>query len=203
MSAPDLQKIPVMKHFPRDAGKYITAGIVFSRYGATENASIHRTQVLDEKRVAARLVEGRHTYTLHKAAVERGDRLPVAVAIGVHPTVTIASCTRVPKGKELSYASELLGGEMPVYRCPNGVLVPDAEIVFEGYIGNETTMEGPFVDITGTYDLVREQPVIEFTGMHLKKDFIYHGILPQAISLGNLLLCRIDTVREYFKSGSE
>lgn len=178
MSAPDLQKIPVMKHFPRDAGKYITAGIVFSRYGATENASIHRMLVLDEKRVAARLVEGRHTYTLHKAAVERGDRLPVAVAIGVHPTVTIASCTRVPKGKELSYAAELLGGEMPVYRCPNGVLVPDAEIVFEGYIGNETTMEGPFVDITGTYDLVREQPVIEFTGMHLKKDFIYHGILP-------------------------
>lgn len=58
------------------------------------------------------------------------------------------------------------------------MLVPDAEIVLEGSIGNETTMEGPFVDITGTYDLVREQPVIEFTGMHLKKDFIYHGILP-------------------------
>ena len=178
MSTPNLQKIPVMKHFPQDAGKYITAGIVFSRYGDTENASIHRMLVLDEKRVAARLVEGRHTYTLHKMAVERGDRLPVAVAIGVHPIVTIASCTRVPKGKELSYAAELLGGEMPVYRCPNGVLVPDAEIVLEGFIGNETTMEGPFVDITGTYDLVREQPVIEFTGMHLKKDFIYHGILP-------------------------
>ena len=178
MSTPNLQKIPVMKHFPQDAGKYITAGIVFSRYGDTENASIHRMLVLDEKRVAARLVEGRHTYTLHKMAVERGDRLPVAVAIGVHPIVTIASCTRVPKGKELSYAAELLGGEIPVYRCPNGVLVPDAEIVLEGFIGNETTMEGPFVDITGTYDLVREQPVIEFTGMHLKKDFIYHGILP-------------------------
>ncbi len=178
MSTPNLQKIPVMKHFPQDAGKYFTAGIVFSRYGDTENASIHRMLVLDEKRVAARLVEGRHTYTLHKMAVERGDRLPIAVAIGVHPIVTIASCTRVPKGKELSYAAELLGGEMPVYRCPNGVLVPDAEIVLEGFIGNETTMEGPFVDITGTYDLVREQPVIEFTGMHLKKDFIYHGILP-------------------------
>jgi UbiD family decarboxylase len=178
MSAPDLRKIPIMKHFPRDAGKYITAGIVFSRYGDAENASIHRMLVLDGKRVAARLVEGRHTYTLHKEALERGDRLPVAVAIGVHPVVTIASCTRVPKGKELSYAAELLGGEIPVFRCPNGVLVPDAEIVLEGYIGDETTREGPFVDITGTYDIVREQPVIEFTGMHLKKDFIYHGILP-------------------------
>ncbi|MCE5298335.1 MAG: UbiD family decarboxylase [Methanoregulaceae archaeon] len=178
MSTPDLRKIPIMKHFPGDAGKYITAGIVFSRYGDIENASIHRMLVLGEKKVAARLVEGRHTYTLHRAAQEKGDRLPVAVAIGVHPAVTIASCTRVPKGKELSYAAELLGGEIRVFQCPNGVLVPDAEIVFEGYIGGEKTPEGPFVDITGTYDIVRDQPVIEFTGMHLKRDFLYHGILP-------------------------
>lgn len=178
MSRPDLRKIPIMKHFPGDAGKYITAGIVFSRYGDIENASIHRMLVLGEKKVAARLVEGRHTYTLHRAAQEKGERLPVAVAIGVHPAVTIASCTRVPKGKELSYAAELLGGEIRVFQCPNGVLVPDAEIVLEGYIGGEKTPEGPFVDITGTYDIVRDQPVIEFTGMHLKRDFLYHGILP-------------------------
>lgn len=178
MSAPDLRKIPVMRHFPGDAGRYITAGIVFSRYGDMENASIHRMLVTGEKKVAARLVEGRHTYTLHRAAQERGDRLPVAVAIGVHPAVTFASCTRVPKGKEISYAAELLGGEIRVSRCRNGVLVPDAEIVLEGYIGGETTREGPFVDITGTYDIVRDQPVIEFTGMHLKQDFLYHGILP-------------------------
>jgi UbiD family decarboxylase len=175
---PDLRKLPIMKHYPGDAGPYITAGIVFSRYGEIENASIHRMLVLGERRVAARLVEGRHTYTLHKAALAKGDRLPVAVAIGVHPAVTIACCTRVPKGKELPYAAELLGGELPVYQCENGVLVPDAEIVLEGYIGTETAAEGPFVDITGTYDVVRQQPVIEFTGMHLKPDCIYHGILP-------------------------
>jgi UbiD family decarboxylase len=178
MSAPNLRKLPIMKHFPGDAGNYITAGIVFSRYGEIENASIHRMLVLSEKKVAARLVEGRHTSTLHRAALEKGDRLPVAVAIGVHPAVTIACCTRVPKGKELSYAAELLGGEIRVFQCQNGVLVPDAEIVLEGYIGEETTREGPFVDITGTYDIVRNQPVIEFTGMHLKRDFLYHGILP-------------------------
>jgi UbiD family decarboxylase len=79
---------------------------------------------------------------------------------------------------ELPYAAELLGGEIAVKRCRNGVLVPDAEIVLEGYIGADRTDEGPFVDITGTYDPVRREPVIEFTGMHLKRDFIYHGILP-------------------------
>lgn len=174
----DLRRIPVMHHFPLDAGRYITSGIVFSSYGGVTNASIHRMLVRDVKSVVARLVEGRHTYALHQKALEAGERLPVAVVIGVHPAVTFASCTRVPKGKELIYAAELLGGEIRVRSCRNGVEVPDAEIVLEGYIGTEVTDEGPFVDITGTYDRVRPQPVIEFTGMHLKKDFIYHGILP-------------------------
>jgi UbiD family decarboxylase len=177
-TAPDLSKLPVMKHFPKDAGAYITAGIVFSKYNDVENASIHRMLRLDEKRVAARLVEGRHTHTLLANALNNGDRLPVAVAIGVHPAVTFASCTRVPAGKELAYAAELLGGEIHVRECPNGVIVPDAEIILEGYIGGECTAEGPFVDISGTYDVVRNQPVIEFTGMYTKPDFIYHGILP-------------------------
>jgi len=175
---PDLSKIPVMHHFPGDAGKYITAGIVFASYGGVTNAAIHRMLVLDDHRVAARLVEGRHTHVMLGKALAEKKRLPVAVTIGTHPAVTFASCTRVPEGKELPYAAELLGGEIAVKRCRNGVLVPDAEIVLEGYIGADRTDEGPFVDITGTYDPVRREPVIEFTGMHLKRDFIYHGILP-------------------------
>jgi anhydromevalonate phosphate decarboxylase len=178
MKKPDLTKFPILNHFPKDAGRYITSGIVFAQADGIENASIHRMQVLDDHRVAARLVEGRHTHVMHQKALAKGEKLPIAVTIGTHPAVTFASCTRVPAGMELGYAAELMGGEIRVKRCSNGVLVPDAEIVLEGFIGPEVTDEGPFVDITGTYDPVRRQPVIEFTGMHIKKDFIYHGILP-------------------------
>jgi len=179
MKKPDLTRIPVMHFFPRDAGRYFTAGIVFSKWDGVENASIHRMLVLDDHRVAARLVEGRHTHVMLKKALACGERLPIAVVVGVHPAVTFASCTRVPAGKELAYAAELLGGTIRVKECSNGVLVPaDAEIVLEGFIGPDVTDEGPFVDITGTYDPVRRQPVIEFTGMHTKPDFIYHSILP-------------------------
>jgi UbiD family decarboxylase len=178
MKKPDLFCIPVMHHFPKDAGKYITAGIVFAQYGGVQNASIHRMLVLDKRRVAARLVEGRHTHVMLGKARAESKKLPIAVTIGSHPAVTFASCTRVPDGKELCYAAELLGGEIAVKRCNNGVLVPEAEIVLEGFIGAERAEEGPFVDITGTYDPARREPVIEFTGMHLKRDFIYHGILP-------------------------
>ena len=175
---PDLGALPVMKFYPGDAGRYITAGIVFARLDGVENASIHRMLVLDEKRVAARVVEGRHTHGMLIAALDRGEKLPVAVAIGVHPAVTFASCTRVPPGMELPFAAELMGGEIRVARCGNGVLVPEAEIILEGFIGGERAREGPFVDITGTYDEVRQEPVIEFTGMHTREDFIYASILP-------------------------
>ena len=178
MKKADLSKLPIMHHFPKDAGKYLTSAIVFSCWDGVENASIHRMQVLDNHQVAGRLVEGRHTHVMLKNALAKGEKLPVAITIGTHPAVTFASCTRVPTGMELAFASELMGGELKVKRCSNGVLVPDAEIVLEGFITAELTEEGPFVDITGTYDPVRMQHVIEFTGMYTKPDFIYHGILP-------------------------
>lgn len=178
MKKPDLNLLPIMHHYPKDAGKYLTSAIVFSCYEGVENASIHRMQVLDDHRVAARLVEGRHTHVMLKKALAKGEKLPVAVTIGTHPAVTFASCTRVPAGMELPYAAELRGGTLKVKRCNNGVRVPDAEIVLEGFITGDLTEEGPFVDITGTYDPVRRQHVIEFDGMYTKPDFIYHGILP-------------------------
>ena len=178
MHHPDLLSLPVMRHYPLDAGRYFTSAIVFSEYGGVSNASIHRMLVLDEKRLAARLVEGRHTHTLLKEALEKDDRLPVAITIGTHPRVTFASCTRVPPGKEMEYAAELSGGQIDVFECSNGIRVPDAEIVLEGYITGDMVDEAPFVDITGTYDPVRPAPLIELTGMHVKNDPIFHGILP-------------------------
>lgn len=174
----DLDAIPIMKHYPRDAGRYVCAGVVFSRYNGVENASVHRMLQQGKDRLVARLVEGRHTHTMLNQALAEGKELPVAIAIGLHPLVIFASCSRVPVGMELPFAAELMGGEIRVKTLSNGVRVPDAEIILEGFIGEETAREGPFVDITGTYDPERIQPVIRITGMHLKPDAVYHGILP-------------------------
>jgi UbiD family decarboxylase len=174
----DLANIPIMKHFPKDAGKYLTSGIVFSAWNGVTNASIHRLQVLDETHLIGRIVEGRHTYKLMKQAFSEGKKLPIAITIGTHPAVTFAASTRVPEGKEMNYAAEILGKELDLFTCPNGIQVPDAEIVLYGYLTEELHEEGPFVDISGTYDPVRMQPVLEIIGMLTKPDFIYHGIVP-------------------------
>ena len=176
--AANLSKLPILKHFPKDAGRYLTTGIVFSAFDGVENASIHRLLVKDDTHLVGRIVEGRHTYKLLQSAISKGEKLPIAITIGTHPAVTFAACTRVPEGKEMAYAAEICGKELPLYTCPNGVRVPDAEIILYGWMTADLAEEGPFVDISGTYDPIRMQPVIELEGMHLKDDFIYHGLVP-------------------------
>lgn len=175
----DLTKLPILTHFEKDGAPYITAGIVVSEYGGTINASIHRLMLAGKDKLAARLVPPRHTYLLYKKAAEKGEPLPVAIVLGCDPTIIYATSTRVPVGKEFEYAAALRGTPVELFECSNGVKVPHSEIVLEGYVDPvEKVDEGPFVDITGTYDLVRKEPVIHITRVIHRKDPIYHGILP-------------------------
>jgi UbiD family decarboxylase len=178
VSEPGLSRLPVLTHFPGDGGPYITAGVVVSALDGRLNAAVHRLMVMGRDRLAARLVPGRHTHQLYLEAQERGKDLPVAIAIGVDPIVLIAASTRVPPNLEFQYASALRGGPVELVQLENGVPVPHAEIVLEGYVTGDRASEGPFVDITGTRDLVRKEPVIRLTRMMTREDFIYQGLLP-------------------------
>ncbi|MEM4747208.1 MAG: UbiD family decarboxylase [Archaeoglobaceae archaeon] len=171
-------EIPIIKYFPRDSARYVTAGIVIAKRDHY-NASFHRMMVLDEKRFAVRLVAPRHTYLMWKDAVEKGEELEVAVCIGVHPLFMLAAATRVPIGEEFSYASKLMDG-LTLFK-KGDLLIPDSEIVLFGRITAETVPEGPFVDLTGTYDDVRNEPVLEVDEIFAKEDFIYYSITPGAM----------------------
>lgn len=178
VSRPDLTSLPIMTYFPGDGGPYITSGVVVSRFEGRINACVHRLMVLGKDRLAARLVPGRHTHQFYEAALAKGKEVPVAVAIGVDPLVLMAASTRVPPEMEFQYAAALRGSSVELVPLENGVLVPHAEIVLEGYISEERASEGPFVDITGTRDLVRQEPVIRITKMMMRNESIYHGLLP-------------------------
>jgi len=134
--------------------------------------------VLDNKRLAVRLVPPRHLYKMHREAMERGEDLKVGIAIGVAPLILLAAATRVPPGREFEYASVLMNKPVELFRLDNGVAVPHAEIVIEGYISRDRAKEGPFMDITGTYDKIREEPVIKLTRVYHRSNPIYHAIVP-------------------------
>ncbi len=175
---PDLGELPILTYFRGDRGAYITGGIVVAELDGVSNASFHRMLVLDKKRLAARLVPSRHLYKMHREAIERGEDLKVGIAIGADPFILLAASTRVPPGKEFEYASALKKEPVELFKLDNGIAIPHAEFAFEGFISEETAKEGPFLDITGTYDEIREEPVITLTKMYHRKDPIYHAILP-------------------------
>lgn len=180
---PQLSKIPILTHFEKDAGPYITSAIISarSRDKKVENVSIHRLQVLDDKRLAIRLVP-RHLYKLWSMAKQARENLEVAISIGLHPAVSIASTSMVPFGvSEYKIASTLLEGNFSLVKCEHvDVYAPaEAEYVLEGVMSTEKeVLEGPLVDITGTYDTQRRQPVIELVGVMRRKDAVYQALLP-------------------------
>jgi len=178
ISEPDLSEMPILTYFRGDSSAYITGGVVIAELDGVRNASIHRLMVLDDKRLAARLVPPRHLYKMHREAIERGEELKVGIAIGVDPLVLLAASTRVPPGKEFEYAAVLKKEPIELFKLDNGVAIPHAEFALEGFIGKAQAKEGPFLDITGTYDRIREEPVITLTRMYHRKDPIYHAILP-------------------------
>ncbi len=178
--------LPILRHFEKDGGRYVTAGIVIGKdreFG--RNVSFHRMMVLDDNRMAIRLCK-RHLHKYHERAGRSGKPLEIAISIGLHPAVLYAAAYSLPRGRdEFSLASSLterLTGEpLELVKCKTVDLeVPEhSEIIIEGTILPEALVdEGPFVDITGTYDVVRKQPVIEVSKIYHKIDPIYHALLP-------------------------
>ncbi len=181
----DLRESAIPKFYPGDGGRYITAGVVVSEFEGIRNLSFHRMMVIGENKLAIRLVP-RHLYALHKRALDKGEDLKIAVALGLCPSIMLSAAMNLEFGTdELTVANTLrqlcLGDPVSVRRIRNGLLVPAfAEYIFEGRITKEVHDEGPFVDITGTVDPVRKQPVVEIDTIYHRDNPIFQIILPGA-----------------------
>ena len=77
------------------------------------------------------------------------------------PAILLASTTSIPIDyNEMEVANAFKDGELELIKCGD-LEVPQADIILEGKISvTETVAEGPFVDLTDTYDIIRDQPII-------------------------------------------
>ncbi|MDR2829635.1 MAG: UbiD family decarboxylase [Methanobrevibacter sp.] len=178
---PDLSKLPILTHFKKDGGAYITGGVVIAKDPETNvsNASIHRMLVLSKDKLAIRIVP-RDLYTYFNKAKRMEKNLGITIAIGLDPAILLASTSSIPiNSDEMELANNFKEDGLKLLNVGN-LRVPEADIILEGKIlYNKTSEEGPFVDLTDTYDHVRNEPVIQLTKMHIKEENpYYHSILP-------------------------
>lgn len=167
----DLDKLPILFHYPKDGGYYITGSIVIAwdeEYGL--NASYHRMMQISRDKLVIRVVP-RHLHTY----IERGLKR-FAICIGNTPQVLIASAMSPELGvSELDIANAIREIRLVNF---DGIIGTEAEIVMIGELTGELRDEGPFVDLTGTYDIIRRQPVVKIKKIYVRKDAFYHAILP-------------------------
>jgi len=177
---PSLASLPIVKCWPKDAGRYITLPSVFSQDPKTgrHNVGMYRLQVVDDQTL------GMH-WQRHKGGAEHqrvaqdigADKIPVAVSLGGDPAIIWAGSAPLPPDiYEMMLAGWLRGKPVELVRCVSQPLeVPaEAEIVIEGYVDpREQQMEGPFGDHTGYYSLADDYPVMHLTAMTHRREPIY------------------------------
>lgn len=171
--------LPILKCWPGDGGQFLTLPMVFTRDPETgcRNAGIYRMHVYDSH------TTGMHWH-IHKVGARhyaeyerRGERMPVAVALGDDPAITYAASAPLPEDfDEMIFAGFLRKAPVEMAACKTIDLeVPaNSEVVLEGYVEpHERRVEGPFGDHTGYYSPAEEYPVFHLTCITHRKEPIY------------------------------
>lgn len=151
----------------KDGGHYITAPCVISKDPETgvRNVGVYRMMVHDRRTTGILMGPYRHVRTHQEKARIKGERFPVAIAIGVDPSIWVSAVAPFPYGvDELSIAGALRGEPVELVKCETIPLeVPaTAEIVLEGEILPDVLKEeGPFGEYPGYYGERARRHVIE------------------------------------------
>ena len=176
-----LGRLPICTHCEKDAGPYITAGIVAARdldSGLT-NLSYHRMQVIGDRELRLRLSPTGHLFEMQQRAEKLGKALPMAVLLGVAPLVMLAAAARTAPGlTELDLAAALGGEPLTLVRCPTlDLAIPEAEIVIEGeMLAGVRRPEGPFGEWMDYYVPVMDNHVLEIRQTWARPDALYYAI---------------------------
>lgn len=164
----NLDQLPLIRPWPGDAGRVITLGLVITRDPETRvpNVGVYRLQQQDAHSMTVHWLSVRGGAGHLRKAAARGEKLEIAVALGVHPLLVMAAATPIPvQLSEWLFAGLYAGQGVHLARCKTVDLeVPaHSEIVLEGTITpGETGPDGPFGDHMGFYGLEEASPLVRF-----------------------------------------
>jgi len=179
--AASLDKLPILKTWELDGGKFITMGQVYTKSldGEIRNVGMYRLQVYDNKRLGLHWQihkDSAHLFWEYKRA---GVKMPVSIAIGGDPLYTWCATAPMPPGVfELMLYGFIRRENPKLVKCiSNDLEVPaDSDIVIEGWCDpEEMEIEGMFGDHTGYYTLKKPFPVMHIETITTKKNPYFYA----------------------------
>ncbi len=176
----DLSRLPVLKTWPEDGGRFITLPMVFTKNPKTgkQNCGMYRMQVFGKNTTGMHWhihKDGAHHYRQYK---EQHKKMPVCVAIGADPITIYTASAPLPEDiDEMLFAGFLRRKPVKLVKATlSELLIPaEAEIVLEGYVDPDEPLklEGPFGDHTGYYSLPDYYPVFHVQRITMRKNPVY------------------------------
>ena len=188
----NLERIPIPWHYPEDRGRYQSASVIIAQYNGIRNMSFHRQFLRDGNHTVSRFVP-RHLRTMTDLAAKEGKNVDIAVVNGADAVVLLAAAMSFTENlDELTVAAalhkKLHGKPLELVELSNGIQVPaNAEYAMEAKITLERDDEGPYVDITGTVDDVRQENVIRYDAIHHRNDPVFHALIPGEVEHRTLM----------------
>ncbi len=178
----DLLALPQIVHHGADAGPYITAAISFAKdpEDGTWNCAYNRLMIMGKDRTSIHITASKHLWEFYQKAEARGEALPVAFAVGVHPAIGLGALAIGSIDEdERAIMGGLLGEPLELVRCETSdLLVPaQAEVILEGEIlPGERTPEGPFSEFTGYSLGQRQREVVRYNAVTMRESALFHDI---------------------------
>lgn len=179
---PDLTKLPILKTWPADGGRFFTLPMVHTidPENGMRNVGMYRMQVFSPTTTGMHWHKhktGARHYEKYKSLVEN-SKFPVAVTLGGDPAYTYAATAPLPDGiDEYILAGFLRNKAVKLVKCITcDIEVPsDCDFVIEGYIdtAEAKVTEGPFGDHTGFYSLEDMYPTLHVRCITHRRDAIY------------------------------
>ena len=178
-NSPTFDKIPILKSWPKDAGKFITFGLVATKHPETgvRNLGVYRIQIIDDTHALMHWQKHKRGAAHHDLLKEKNNKIEAAIIIGGEPATVFSAVAPVPEGLDkYLFAGITRKKGIKTVKCKTIDLeVPaNAEIVFEGYVdAMDVRDEGPFGDHTGYYTPKEPFPTFTLTGIMQRKNPVY------------------------------
>ncbi|ATH94341.1 phenolic acid decarboxylase [Bacillus glycinifermentans] len=178
--------LPLFRINQGDGGFYLDKACVISRdvedpdHFGKQNVGMYRLQVKGKDRLGIQPVP-QHDIAIHlRQAEERGENLPVTIALGCEPVITTAASTPLLYDQsEYEMAGALQGEPYKIVKSKLADLdIPwGAEVVLEGEIlAGEREYEGPFGEFTGHYSGGRSMPIIKIKRVYHRNNPIFEHL---------------------------
>ena len=176
---PTFSKIPILKTWKNDAGKFITFGLTATKHPETgvRNLGVYSIQIIDDTHALMHWQKHKRGAQHEVISKKTNDKMEAAIIIGGEPATVFSAVAPVPEGLDkYLFAGITRKQGITTVKCKTvDIDVPaNAEIVLEGYVdSSDMRDEGPFGDHTGYYTPKEPYPTFTLTGIMQRKNPIY------------------------------